>query len=380
MPRLQPPPGYTTARDAANRIGVSEALLSRYVEKGKLKRYGPENRKHKFYKISEIEALLMTERLFIEEYQKGAWRKNPSSTFELAKEEDIPYIYDIDARTFPEEGPAAPLEICLNWYHKNPHTFYTLRNEAGIITGYGSMLPMDRETRDRFIRDEIHGEDITPDYIPEYEPGQVYHLYIMALAVDPRYKGKEKREYGARIVAGLSEFLLDLASQGIEIETITARSYKPDGLRLLRKMGFPQLRSSVPGKNLFMVRVPESGYPLFERYTEILNDWKETHKTPQATRSRITPGETTLPSGYRGFTDFFRDHGIPESTADRAAKAGIFEIATDGWRVDGYPVKKALDPTAQRLFCQHFHHRAPQYHECSINDCPCHQFPKEKTA
>lgn len=288
MPRLQPPAGYTTARDAATRLGVSDGLLSRYVEQGKLKRYGPETRKHKFYKLSEIEALRETERVYTGVYERGMWRNNPSSTFDLAAESDMDAIVEISRGIFGDPPiPAAPR---LAWLRKNPETFFVLRNQAGVIVGYGSLLPLKRDVIDQFICDQIEAEQITADDVEAYVPGVPLHLYIMAIGIDPRLSSKEKHAYGARLSAGLFGYLLDLAQRGIMVKTITARSHKPDGLRMLRKMGIPQLISPVPGKSLFAVTVGESGFPLFMRYSELLRKWQATYTpvstTPPPTKKR----------------------------------------------------------------------------------------------
>ncbi len=267
MPRLQPPPGYLTAKEAAARLGISDSLLSRYVSQNKLHRYGPEERKHKFYKESEVEALRETERLFTGEYEKGDYKKHPVSKFEQATPADMPAIVEISSRIF---GDPPPLETRLAWQRKAPESFYVLRNAAGDIVGYTSVLALRRDTLERFVRDEISSEQITADDVEEYRPGRALHLYVMAIGIDPAYSVREKHEYGARLVAGLFSWLLDLAARGVEIETITARTYKPDGLRLLRKMGIPQLRSPVPDKALFSVRIPDSGFPMFVRYSEAL--------------------------------------------------------------------------------------------------------------
>jgi len=274
MPRLQPPPGYTTASDAARRLGVSDSLLSRYVNEGKLGRYGPAERKHKFYKLSEIEALLAAERVF--PYEPGNWRDNPTTRFEQATDEDIPAIVEISRRIFGD--PVIPAETRLTWLHKNPETFHVLRSQAGEIVGYASLLPLSKMLIDRFIRDEIEASEITSDDVHSFMPGKPFHLYIMAIGVDPRFSTAEKHEYWAALMRGIYAFLFDLASRGIVIETITARSHKPDGLRLLRKMGFAQLRSPVPGKDLFFVQVADAGFYLFMRYSELLSEWQTHHE------------------------------------------------------------------------------------------------------
>lgn len=68
MPRLKPAPGYVTSKEAAEMLDISDATLSTYVKNGWLKRYGPPARKHKFYKESEIRALIASRNTF-DEYE-----------------------------------------------------------------------------------------------------------------------------------------------------------------------------------------------------------------------------------------------------------------------------------------------------------------------
>ena len=160
---------------------------------------------------------------------------------------------------------------------KNPETFFVLRDGGEKVVSYACLLPLKKEVMDRFVRDEIDMDDISPDDVALFEPGRPLHLYVIALCVDPVYRATIKHEYGARLVRGLFTFVLELARRGIEIETITARTYKADGIRLLRKMGIPQLRSPVIGKHLFSVHVADSGFPILVRYSDLLADWKQKH-------------------------------------------------------------------------------------------------------
>lgn len=281
MPRLQPPQGYITAREAVTMLNGSDALLARYVKEGRLKRYGPPERRHKFYKLSEVQAVLEARNVFEPEYTPDQWKINPSSKFELATEEDMQAIAEISRSIFHNDKTIpykpTPMETRLSWMRKNRETYYVLRSTDGTITGYTCILPIKKETIDRFILDEIRTNGITADDIELYEPGRPMHLYIMAMCVDPSYPYTLKHKYGARLVAGLFAFLLDLAERGIEVETITARSHTHDGIRLLRKIGIPQLRSPNPKKNLFSVNIVESGIPMFVRYSRSLDQWKQEH-------------------------------------------------------------------------------------------------------
>jgi hypothetical protein len=282
MPRLQPPTGFITAKEAAQMLNGSDAMLSRYVKEGRIKRYGPPERKYKFYKLTEIQAVLEARNVFETEYISGQWRENPTSKFELAQEDDLPNIAKISASIFNNDQKVpyrpTPMETRISWIRKNPETYYALRSPDGKLVGYTCILPMKRETIDRFILDEIRTNGITADDIEPFEPRRPIHLYIMAMCVDPIYPAAQKREYGMRLVIGLFTLLFNLADRGVEIETITARSHTLDGIRVLKKIGIPQLRSPIPNKNLFSVKVAESGIPLLIEYSRRLDRWKQEHE------------------------------------------------------------------------------------------------------
>jgi hypothetical protein len=163
------------------------------------------------------------------------------------------------------------------WREQNPRTFFVLRPRVLTIplAGYACLLPLKRAVIDQFVRGEITLHDIRE--VEPYTPGQLHHLYVIAVCVDPIYRARVKHTYGAQLLLGLFSFLLELAEEGIEIETVTARTYKPDGIRLLKEMGWTHLRSPVPGKHLFEVYVPNSGMPVLARYYDRLTAWKEQH-------------------------------------------------------------------------------------------------------
>ena len=163
---------------------------------------------------------------------------------------------------------------------RNPQTFFVLTNAVEKVVGFVSLLPLKKSTLDHLVRDEIKWMDIPNKDIDLFEPGKPLHLYIIAVCVDPTYKGAAKERYGAGIISGLFDFFLGLAKQGIEIDTLTARNElnKPDGKRLAQKLGMPQLRSPVAHMNLFSVRVADSGYPLLVQYSNLLEAWKQEHQ------------------------------------------------------------------------------------------------------
>ena len=275
--RRPAPPGYMTPSEAGQILGTNR--IYNLVKNGKLKRYTLKGYSHGYYKKEEVEAIQHIEDTFFKSglatdllpaYVRGQWRNNPTSTFEIATEQDIPAIVEISNAIFGSSQ--TPNEVRFAWMRKNPEIYFVLRDhEEQRIVGFTLILPLSREVINRFIHDEIAMQDIPTDDVDCYEPGKPLHLYMMATGIDPQYGQRKKHEYGARMVHGLFGFFFGLAKRAVQVETITARSHKPDGIRLLRKLGIPQLHSPASGVCLFRVVVADSGFVLFERYCEILS-------------------------------------------------------------------------------------------------------------
>ncbi len=260
------PAGLLTGEQAQNVLGVSDTTLREYVKDELLRKYGVPGSKQRPY-YSEKEVNRLRTRL------NGTYEIRAS--FEQALEKDIDSIIIIDKKTFPEEGAAASLDTLKAWYRANPHTFYVVRDAERVVRGYASLIPTDKKTVEEFIHDAIDGENIL-DKILQYEPGREIAVYCMAIAVDPDFVGTwEGTYYGRQLIEGTKTFLLSLAERGIDIASITARSYKQDGLRLLRRLNIPQLRSPVERKSLFQLDLRTSGIKFAEDYRELLDTWKE---------------------------------------------------------------------------------------------------------
>jgi hypothetical protein len=284
--RGHPPTGYLTATQAKKKLGgISDGKFRSYIQEGKIARLLPPGMKQGFYKREDVEQLARELDSF--------WQSSttaPRTQLQLATPEDLPAIAAIDEKTFnagkedaePKETYLRWIEqLYLRWMTKNPHVFFVLRNSARKVVGFAALVPLKKETLDRFVRGEIGMAAIAPDDVELFEPGKPLHMYVIALCIDPAYKATTKEQYGAMMVRGLFTHLLELAQRGVEIETITARNEKdkPDGKRLLQKLGIPQLRSPVPAMALFSVNVADSGYPLLVKYSDTLAAWKQAHLT-----------------------------------------------------------------------------------------------------
>jgi hypothetical protein len=291
--------GLYTSSETRRKLKISASTLKNLVEKGIIEKVVPYGYQNGYYTQKSVNEYYERQQIFQESYstsdkskgqEKGketkakrtidlAPEKLPT-TFSEAAAEDMAEIVDIDIRTF---HVAITEETYLRWFQKNPASFRVLRDASNHVAGYAALVPLKKEIIERFIRDEISMDDITADDVDLFESGKPLHVYVFAVCVDPIYRGGIKEEYGARIVRGMFDFFLELAKRGVDIETITARNDKdkPDGRRLLQKLGIPQLRSPVPDKYLFSVHVADSGYPMLAKYSDMLAEWKQNHATKQ---------------------------------------------------------------------------------------------------
>jgi hypothetical protein len=279
--RGKPPEGYYTATQTRRKLGnISDGMLRTYISKGLVEHFIPPGRKQGFYKRETVDKLARE----LESQWVGG-TDDARTRFRPATLEDIEAISDIDERTFNTSEPRKTYlqwdtETYSRWLQRNPLSFFVLTNATNKVVGFASILPLKKDTLEHLVHDEIGWMDIPNEDIDLYEPGKQLHLYIIALCIDPNVKGALKERYGARMINSMFTFFLNLAKQGVEIETISARNDrdKPDGKRLLLKLGIPQLRSPVAHMHLFSVRVPEAGNALLVKYWDTLTEWKETHK------------------------------------------------------------------------------------------------------
>jgi hypothetical protein len=282
--RGHPPTGYITAAQAKKKLGdISDGKFRGYIQEGKIERLIPKGMKQGFYRREDVDRLAREIEAIWDSGKRG-----PQTQFQIATPEDIPTIAAIDEATFNAgKEDAEPKEAYLRWIEgtylcwmtKNPKAFFVLRNASNKVVAFACLLPIKRDTLNRFVNGTIKMSDIRSEDVELFEPGKPLHTYVIALCVDPTYKGKIKEWYGGRMLSGLRVFLMELARNGIEIETITARNEKdkPDGRNLLNKLGIPQLRSPVPDMYLFSVRVADAGHPMLANYYDSLIEWKQQH-------------------------------------------------------------------------------------------------------
>lgn len=191
------------------------------------------------------------------------------SNFRKATKQDIPFCVELSRKTFPNltQGIASA-ETRIAWMKRNSDICY-VSTYKGNIVGYTTILPLEQEKIERILNNEDFVRNIKPEEIKPFDSKTPVDIYIMTMVTDPKLSRVQKRTFGANMVRKLEEVILDLGKRGVRINNLYARSDTPDGIRILRKMGFMEIPSTTSSRN-FVINVEESGVPLIQRYKEAL--------------------------------------------------------------------------------------------------------------
>lgn len=263
MSRMKIGNQFYTAKDVKDKLGISQGELNTYIRNGTLKSEIPPGKKQGVFRRAEVDQLARERQIFINMPQKT------SSTFSKAKREDIRAMVEITRVLFGlRESVDETLARRLTWFDKSEDIFYVLKSERQVV-GYAAILPLKLEKIERILNGQEYAQEVNAEEIETLESGKVVHIYLMAAGIIPGVSHYEKRSYGARLIAGMMDVIIDLGRKGVIIETLAARSDTPDGIRLL-KQGFTEIPTETHARN-FIIKVGESGIPFIQEYKQALS-------------------------------------------------------------------------------------------------------------
>lgn len=393
---------YVLIAEAAQLLGEKEARIFYYADRGDIGiEPGREGQRVRRYKVADI--LAVKQRRAERRKKAIARKKKPDPVIiDWIHAADLPAGIKLAQQLYnTEEVDLAEQAIYQGWRKNNPYlslaAFSQDRSEC-----YASiqLVPLDEQIALDVLSNRRSENSILPDEIRSYnEPGPYVMLGTSAICLPSRpelllkllrsymkyWEEQYPDRYMAKIYAQamsdsgyrLAQHLfmsprMDLAYNAYELDLA-----RPAAARIIRefKQRLEQIAPLPPALHWPPI-APTSPAPatVAPRQEEKAKQQPQVDVVSSAVRSLANTGTAqTLPLGYRGFTEFFKSHGIAETTAGRAADAGVFEIKTDGWRQNGRSVKKALDPAGQDAFIRHFRQR-PSYHMCQVAECPCIEY------
>lgn len=252
---------FYTASQAMKALGVTEGMFYNFIRNGDLQGTTLPGRKQSLYSKQAVEQLATELRLLI------GTRNHIKSTFLPMKEEDLLECTKISDMIF---GGHIDIERQKMWLKRNPEIGYVVKDDDKVV-GYLIILPLKLEKIEKLLTEEEHSVNIEALEVETFDTEKTFYLYGTAIGILPGLTLAEKRAYGAKLVGGFVKALINMGKRGILIDTIIARSTKPDGIRLLRDLGFTQILSTTEKKN-FILKIEISGAKEAMLYKQALQE------------------------------------------------------------------------------------------------------------
>jgi hypothetical protein len=263
---------YYTPQQVRELLGINFSALQNHVNRGNLHPVTPPGRKHKLYPKQEVDDLRAEEEAFFA--SRPIVRATPTQ-FVRATPEDMPQAVALADSVFGGLN-TIPLEERLAWLGKNPDVDYFLKQEDRIV-GYLSLVPLDLETIDDLLHARRFAKDLEARDILTYVPGEPVDVYGMAIGIRPGVSLTQKRTWGELLLLGARRMIVGLGHRGIVIRSIQAHSTTSDGINIMRRIGFTEVVSALPGMHDFLIDIEQSGLSFVTDYKRALDDWRQTH-------------------------------------------------------------------------------------------------------
>jgi hypothetical protein len=254
---------YYSAQKAEEVLDMTYSGLRYQVTVGNIDAKTPKGRRQLYYRAADVEQVARDMKAF------SLHRKNkPTQFVKVQTLEEMEECMEISKALFgAERGDVAKH---MGIIAKNPETYYMIKDEDQVI-GYTAIWPVKPNKLNDLLAQTIPIK-ISPNDIEIFERGKPIALYINVIGIKPSFSPDEKRSYGARLVSGLIDVITSLGKRGVPIEIIGARSNMPDGIRLMKGIGFTEIEPFTPERRTFIIRIKESGIPFVLQYKKALHE------------------------------------------------------------------------------------------------------------
>lgn len=250
---------FYTAGEAQERLGLTKSAFFHLVRKGTLKKVVLPGKRQGMYPKSEVDQFAATIKTLIEQYERE------TSTFELAKPDDLPIEYGIDISLYGRKG-TTPLESRYDRLEANSEGNYVLKN-GGEIVGHISFYPIEKEHLMLLLDNKVHG--IPADKILPWKVGEPLQVFIIIMSIKQGFPSDVARHYGLRLLAGAANAFRRLGERGVLIENVYATSRTVDGIRIARKLGMEEQEyKEEPGRYRFSLDMQTSDSLLVQEYRQ----------------------------------------------------------------------------------------------------------------
>jgi hypothetical protein len=258
-----------SSSEARRRLNMSTSTFKRLVDTGKIRKVTPPNKKQGLYIEEDVKRIEEDMRNFMDVYTltsasdhiKFAQAQNESdikASVQIGRQHFGDFTYDLETR--------------MQWFRISPKGDYTLKHD-GVVVGYFSMQAIKSEAIKR-IFEQNDGLVQTED-MAFIESGKPLECYISAVAVTTAgVNRKQSKIYGMLLLMGISDKLVNLGEEGVDIRRIWAKSRTVSGIKLSRDLGFKELGYIDNEQIGFVLDMEKSDLPAIKRYREALEESK----------------------------------------------------------------------------------------------------------
>lgn len=284
MPRKQPPTGYYTAKEAIDKLGISEGMLYTHVRTGRLKRHVPPGRTQGFYLKKQVDALAQgLEDFFetsVEDFDDILDRGD--LIFSQATPEDIEGIYKVAVSLFGETTSAEARKPLIERCPEGNYVVKAMRGDGKeTVVAFIHIQPLKHGRLMAFMHGEIRGKDITADDLDPFAPGKDAECLIKSvgaythIGLTDEARRINHDAFMKKLLRGTARELGKLGSQGVVISKIYATSETPTGIDMAFRAKMKQFgRPFRGGRFRFVLDVQDSDLMILEPYKRALAEYK----------------------------------------------------------------------------------------------------------
>jgi hypothetical protein len=258
---------YYKAKEAQERLGVDKNRFNYLVRTKKINKFVPPGQSQGLYLKTEVDRLAREMLAFM------AYEEQGLQVMKATTEEDFNEEHELGTLLF---GNAIhSMEIRRAWLEKNPDIDIIARDN-GRLVGFINLLPAKHEAIEQFMSGKTRGWEIKAEDVLPFTPGSTLECILMGMATTPDVGPTRRKQYGAKLISGLIDFLEELAQRSVTITKFYATSATPTGIAILRNAGFEEI-NHIGNRIAFELETATSDSLLATEYRKALADKKPKH-------------------------------------------------------------------------------------------------------
>lgn len=279
MPRLTPPPGTVTRKQAVNVLMREKVITSSsMLEKLKgIDRVRLEGRTHGFYPEDQLLAIINDRRerrgeaplqnIFDEKHNIICRQATPA---------DMPGVYAVAEQLF---GHTTFAEDRMPLVKRVPEGNLVVTDQDTVVS-YIHIQPLQSAPLKQFLDGKIRGSQIIADYLDPFAPGKVVDVLVKSIGSYHENTNTRKR-YSKALFVGLRKEITRWGEQGYIIHRVYATSETPSGIEAAADFQMTSMGKmpTTKGKRRFAYVLDPltTKHPFFKGYQEALHQWAQDH-------------------------------------------------------------------------------------------------------